>query len=90
MRKLKVIKKDESIEPFSMEKLIESIQSMGLSKELAKKVSRKVANELYKVESSQIRELIIKILKKMDPELAKKKIQYDMRKKESEHFMPIP
>jgi 2-phosphoglycerate kinase len=90
MRDLKVVKKDGSVEPFSMVKLIESCRSMGVSDELAEKIAQKVADELYKVESSRIRELIIKILKKIDPELAKKKIQYDIRKRERESFIPTP
>lgn len=90
MRDLKVVKKNGSIEPFSVVKLIESCRSMGISKKLAKKIAKEVSIEVHKVQSSQIRELLLKIVRKWDPKLADKMIQYDMRKKEAETFIPIP
>lgn len=90
MRDIKVVKKDGSVEPFSMVKIIDSCRSIGISTELAEKIAEKVSNEVHKVESSYIRELILDILKKIDPELAKKKIQYDIRKRGRETSIPVP
>jgi catalase len=75
-----VIKKSGSIERFNIQKIIEACQSAGLSEEAAKKVAQKVTNELHKVSSSQIREKILKNAKSINPDLAKKIIQYDIRK----------
>ena len=52
----------------------------GLSKATAKKIAQKVTGELHRVSSSQIRELVLKYVKKVDPDLAKNIIQYDIRK----------
>lgn len=90
MRDLKVVKKDGSVEPFSMVKIIDSCRSIGISTGIAEKIAQKVSDELHKVESTYIRELILETLKKIDPELAKKKIQYDIRKRERESFIPVP
>ncbi|TFF97493.1 MAG: hypothetical protein EU547_04150 [Promethearchaeota archaeon] len=87
MADLKVIKKDGSIEDFDIEKIIHSLQAAGLTEKLAKEVADKVTDELYKVESSQIREKVLKYLKKEDPELAKQMIQYDINKKEKQEGM---
>ncbi len=79
---LKVIKKDGSIEDFDIQKIIEACIAAGLSKKAAKDVAQKVREELHKVKSSKIREKILKYLRKEDPELAKKMIQFDINKKE--------
>jgi hypothetical protein len=42
---------------------------------------------LHKIDSSYIRELVLKYLKKEDPELAKKMIQYDINKKKEKPEM---
>jgi catalase len=52
----------------------------GLPKATAKKVAQQVTDELHRVSSSQIRELVLKYVKKVDPDLAKNIIQYDIRK----------
>lgn len=52
----------------------------GLSNTTAKKIAQQVTDELHKVSSSQIRELVLKYVKKVDPDLAKNIIQYDIRK----------
>lgn len=52
----------------------------GLPKATAKKVAQQVTDELHRVSSSQIRELVLKYVKKVDPNLAKNIIQYDIRK----------
>lgn len=87
MGDLKVIKKDGSVEDFEIKKIIKSLEAAGLSEKVAKKVAEKVTNELHKIESSKIRELVLKYLKKEDPELAKKMIQYDINKKKEEEEM---
>lgn len=84
MRELKVIKKDGLIEPFSTKKFVDSCKKMGLPDVLAKEVAYKVVQELYKVKSTQIRNLVLNYLKQTAPELAKETIQYDLRKREKE------
>lgn len=91
MADLKVIKKDGSIEDFDIEKIIESCKAAGLTDEIAKSVAKKVTDELYHVETSQIREKVLKYLKKKDPELAKRMVQYDINKSkalETEQTIP--
>ncbi len=78
---LQVVKKDGKIEKFKKERIFEACKAAGASEEVAKQVADKVAEELYKVSSSTIRELQLKYLEKKDPEAAKKMIQYDIRKK---------
>jgi transcriptional regulator NrdR family protein len=87
MADLKVVKKDGSIEDFDIKKIIKSCEAAGLSEKTAKKVAEKVTKELYKIESSHIRELVLKYLKKEDPELAKAMIQYDINKKKEQEEM---
>lgn len=62
MSNLKVIKKDGSIIEFIIAKIINTCQAAGSSKKLVKKTGLKGTDELLKVKSSKIRELVIKNL----------------------------
>ncbi|TFF97815.1 MAG: hypothetical protein EU541_07705 [Promethearchaeota archaeon] len=80
MTKLKVIKKDGSIEDYDINQIINACNAAGLTRKTAKKVSLKVNDDLYNIPTSKIRELILNNLRHNHPETAKRIIQYDIRK----------
>jgi catalase len=67
---------------------VKSCQLAGVPKEIGEKIAQQVADDLHKVSSSQIRELVLKHVKKVDQDLANEIIQYDIRKnKKREDFV---
>jgi transcriptional regulator NrdR family protein len=79
MKSLKVIKKDGSIIDFNIKNVIGACKTAGFSNERAEEVASKVVNEIHKVKSSRIRELILTYVKNINPKYAKQIIQYDIR-----------
>ncbi|MBD3194961.1 MAG: hypothetical protein GF317_07905 [Candidatus Lokiarchaeota archaeon] len=84
MTELKIIKKDGSEVEFDKKKIIEACKSAGASEETAKVIADEVSEELPKIHSSKVRELVLKKLEKRDQEAAKAWLQFDIREKGKE------
>lgn len=73
-----IIKSSGTIEPFSAEKLLESIRSAGASDEQAKMISRSVVKHLDEISSTKsIYDFVLANLKKMPPGIA---ARYNLRR----------
>jgi transcriptional regulator NrdR family protein len=79
MYKLKIIKKDGSIEEFDPKKIFYSCLSAGASEEVAKKVVDWIITDLHHVESKMIRRKVLEKLRDLDKEVANNWIKYDIQ-----------
>ncbi len=76
MDKIKVRKRDGSLEPFKREKTIESMEAAGASPEAAESITSEVEEWLIKaatnkiVQSSAIRKRVLELLRPQDPKAA--------------------
>ncbi|MBD3226594.1 MAG: hypothetical protein GF329_00265 [Candidatus Lokiarchaeota archaeon] len=68
MVEINVIKKDLTKEKFKPEKIIKSLKEAGASDQLAKKIAEEVTEEISKVSTKKIRDLIIDRLKVINTE----------------------
>jgi transcriptional regulator NrdR family protein len=82
MKNLKVIKKDDREEKFDPDKIIEACKAAGASDEIAKHIAKEISEELPKVESSKIRDLVLEKLEKLDLDAHREWLQFDIREKQ--------
>jgi transcriptional regulator NrdR family protein len=83
MNDLKIIKKNGDLVDFNPDKIYEAVIAAGGSEEVAEKVKNYISEELPKIESSKIRELVLEKLEKYDSEAYDSWIKYDLREKKA-------
>ncbi|MEJ2250106.1 MAG: hypothetical protein P8Y97_10650, partial [Candidatus Lokiarchaeota archaeon] len=65
-----------------LKKIIKSCRAAGASEKVCKQIAKEIIEELPKIESTIIRELILEKLEKLDHEAHKSWLQYDIREKQ--------
>lgn len=83
MDDIKIIKKKGDLVDFDPEKVYEAVKAAGASDEVAKKTMEYIKDEVGKIESSKIRELVLERLEKLDPEAYKAWIKFDLSEKKA-------
>ncbi len=83
MNDLKIIKKNGDLVDFDPDKIYEAVRAAGGSDEVAEKIKKYIIEELPKIESSKIRELVLEKLEKYDPDAYDSWIKYDLREKKA-------
>lgn len=78
MKKFKVRKKDGSLVDFEPKKIHDACISAGASEDLAIKVLDSVMKDIYIIDSTRIREIILKNLREFDNDIADNWIKYDI------------
>jgi transcriptional regulator NrdR family protein len=80
---LKIIKKNGDLVDFDPDKIYEAVRAAGGSDEVAEKIKKYIIEELPKIESSKIRELVLEKLEKYDPDAYDSWIKYGLREKKA-------
>jgi transcriptional regulator NrdR family protein len=81
MTNFTIIKKDGSEDEFDKKKIYESCREAGASDEIAEKISNEIEEELTRIPSKKIRQMVINKLKKLDQNAADALIKYDIEQK---------
>jgi transcriptional regulator NrdR family protein len=80
---IKIIKKNGDLVDFDPDKIYNAVIAAGGSEEVAEKIRKYIIEELPKIESSKIRELVLQKLEKYDPEAYDSWIKYDLSEKKA-------
>ncbi|MBD3226592.1 MAG: hypothetical protein GF329_00255 [Candidatus Lokiarchaeota archaeon] len=78
---LKVIKRDGREVQFNPDKIIQSCGKVGLSEEIANKITKEITKELSNITTADIRDLIIDKLKNRDRETLESWKKYEKNMK---------
>ncbi|MEM5804531.1 MAG: ATP cone domain-containing protein [Candidatus Aenigmatarchaeota archaeon] len=74
---INVIKRDKSVEPFSLAKISNSCMRAGAKADVAKEIAELVSREAYQdIPTHELRKMVHKELAKRDPAAAEKYIKY--------------